>query len=60
MLTVIPLTPGVGFWERVLIFILFMSFIISMIYLVRFLYKNLLKAPFWGLKISVRKFFFLS
>jgi hypothetical protein len=40
MLKVIPLTPGVGFWERVLIFILFMSFIISMICLIKFLNKN--------------------
>ena len=40
LVAAVPLTPGVGFWERVLIFILFMSFIISMIYLVRFLYKN--------------------
>ena len=40
LVAAIPLTPEVGFWERVLSFILFMSFIISTICLVKFLSKN--------------------
>ena len=40
LVAAVPLTPEVGFWERVLIFVLYMLFIISTICLAKFLSKN--------------------